>query len=134
MRTRQPLPSQLAIHQGSGTTGALLTVAGEIDIDSATRLRRFLTRCLLDGHSVIDVDLAGVTFCDCSGLRVFLDISEAAADAGGALRLHNPRPMVARLFTITGTGTLLLALPAHAGRPSVAPQGPGRVRVPGSTS
>ncbi|WTW95874.1 STAS domain-containing protein [Streptomycetaceae bacterium NBC_01309] len=114
MRTRQPLPVNLVVHTGSGTTGALLIVEGEIDVASADLLRGALTRCLLDGSSVIDVDLAGVTFCDSSGLHVFLDISKAAARAGGTLRLHRPSPMVARLFALTGTGALLLALPAHA--------------------
>lgn len=117
MRTRQPPPMSLSVRTGHTTTGAQLTVAGEIDLDSAPQLRGSLTLCLLDGHSVIDVDLAEVTFCDCSGLRVFLDAAKAAGEAGGVLRLHNPSPLVARLFTLTGTGTLLLVLPRHAAHP-----------------
>lgn len=114
MRSRQPLPVNLVVHSGIGTAGALLIVEGEIDVASADLLRGTLTRCLLDGFSVIDVDLAEVTFCDSSGLHVFLDISKAAAGVGGVLRLHKPSPMVARLFALTGTGALLLGSPAHA--------------------
>lgn len=115
MRTPQPVPADLVIYRRDTHTGALLTVHGEIDVDTAAQLRGSLTRCLLDDHPTIDVDLAGVSFCDSSGLHAFLDTSHAAAKAGGVLRLHNPGPIVDRLFTLTGTGTILLALSLGAG-------------------
>ncbi|WTX00210.1 STAS domain-containing protein [Streptomycetaceae bacterium NBC_01309] len=75
-------------------------------------------RCLREGHRDIDVDLSRVTSCDASGLHVFLDIYHDAARAGGYLRLHRPSPIVARLLTLTGTGTLLFGVPP---RPPPAP-------------
>ncbi|MCF2532852.1 STAS domain-containing protein [Yinghuangia soli] len=119
MRPRPQPCEGLAIRPSSGIAGAPLIVEGEIDIASAVHLRSFLTGCLLDGHSVIDVDLGAVTFCDSSGLHVFLDIAKAAAEAGGCLRLHKPTPMVARLFALTGTGTRLLVLPTSVPPPPV---------------
>ncbi|MEU8137023.1 STAS domain-containing protein [Streptodolium elevatio] len=111
MPNSQPVPAPLTVHRCDTTTGALLTVRGEIDLDTEPHLRGSMTRCLLDGCSAIDVDLSDVTFCDSSGLHAFLDISRDAAKAGGYLRLHSPSPIVVRLLTLTGTGTLVLGLP-----------------------
>lgn len=117
MPNSQPVPVHLTIFRCDTTTGALLAVQGEIDLVTEPQLRGSMTRCLHDGHSAIDVDLSGVTFCDSSGLHAFLDISRDAAKAGGYLRLHNPSPIVARLLTLTGTGTLVLGLPVHSSPP-----------------
>ncbi|MGW0660924.1 STAS domain-containing protein [Streptodolium elevatio] len=112
-----PVPVHLTVYRCDTNTGALLTVQGEIDLDTEPQLRGSMTRCLHDGHRTIDVDLSGVTFCDSSGLHAFLDISRDAAKAGGHLRLHHPNPIVARLLTLTGTGTLLLGLPVRSSPP-----------------
>ncbi|MCF2529258.1 STAS domain-containing protein [Yinghuangia soli] len=143
MPNRQTVPVHLAVFRCDTVTGALLTVQGEIDVDSAPQLRGCMTRCLLDGYSTIDVDLSGVTFCDSSGLHAFLDTSRDAARAGGHLRLHNLSPIVARLLTLTGTGTILLGLPARptppkpdadADEPPVGPTEAGQVIVISSAS
>lgn len=104
---------------------ALITVSGELDLDSAPRLREFLDGCLRDGILLIDVDLTAVSFCDVSGLRTFLRAARRTAARGGSLRLHHPRPILARLFLLTRTNSLLLAPagspPCAAGDP-VAPR------------
>ncbi|WTW91991.1 STAS domain-containing protein [Streptomycetaceae bacterium NBC_01309] len=109
---------RLAIQRCELGTRVLLVVPGEIDSDSAPQLHGALQDCLRDGSPDIDVEMSRVTFCDSSGLHVFLDISRSAAKAGGHLRLHRPSPIAARLLTLTGTGTLLFGLPT---RPSPAP-------------
>ncbi|MGW0660922.1 STAS domain-containing protein [Streptodolium elevatio] len=106
-------PLYLGIHRCDTGMGALFVIQGEIDPDTAPQLRGALQRCLRDGHRHIDVDLSRVTFCDSFGLHVFLDVSRGAAEVGGHLRLHRPNPIVARLLTLTGTGALLLGLPAR---------------------
>lgn len=88
---------------------ASITLAGEIYLDSAPLLRASLQQCLRDGIRHMDVDLATVTFCDCSGLNVFLATSQLATQADATLRLHHPQPMLRRLFTLTGADTLLTA-------------------------
>ncbi|WTW95881.1 STAS domain-containing protein [Streptomycetaceae bacterium NBC_01309] len=131
MPNSRPVPLHLTIYRCDTTAGALLTLQGEIDLATEPQLRGSMTRCLTDGHSAIDVDLSDVTFRDSGGLHVFLDISRDAAKAGGYLRLHNPNPIVARLLTLTGTGTLVLGLPTHPSPPkrTIRVAAP----VPGST-
>ncbi|MFI1399941.1 STAS domain-containing protein [Streptomyces sp. NPDC020681] len=105
-----PIP-QLNVYRHDRGSRALLTLAGEIDLDTAPIVRESLEKCLSDGIRTIDVDLTTVTFCDCSGLNTLLHASQQTAAAGGSLQLHYPPPLVARLVDLTGSGFLLLGLP-----------------------
>ncbi|MCZ4124856.1 MULTISPECIES: STAS domain-containing protein [Streptomyces] len=103
-----PVPSLLNVHRHDDGSRTLIAVAGDIDLDSAPLLRVSLEQCLLDGIRSIDVDLSAVTFCDCSGLNLFLSARRRTAAAGGALCLHHPSRSVARLFALTGFTSLLV--------------------------
>ncbi|MFC8202050.1 STAS domain-containing protein [Streptomyces sp. NPDC057298] len=103
---------------------ALVTLAGEIDLNSAPLVRESLERCLRDGIRVIDVDVTAVTFCDCSGLNTFLHALLNTATVGGSLHLHYPSPALERLFVLTDTGSLFLPLPDTLAGSPPAPQPP----------
>ena len=103
-----PLP-RLTIYRHDRRKRALITLAGEIDLESAPLVRASLERCLRDGIRIIDVDLTPVTFCDCSGLNAFLYAAQRTREAGGSLRLHNPPPSLARILELTGCGFLFPA-------------------------
>ncbi|NEC91189.1 STAS domain-containing protein [Streptomyces sp. SID12501] len=103
--------SPFTIHRHDRRERALITLAGEIDLGSAPLVRTALARCLSDGIRIVDVDLTSVTFCDCSGLNVFLYAAQRTTDAGGVLRLYNPPPSLGRILDLTGCGFLLLGLP-----------------------
>lgn len=105
-----PLP-QLTVHRHDRRTRALITLAGEIDFESAPLVRVSLERCLRDGIRVIDVDLTSVTFCDCSGLNAFLHAAQQARVIGGTVRLHHPPTTLARILDLAGCGFLLLGPP-----------------------
>ncbi|MFI6495075.1 STAS domain-containing protein [Streptomyces sp. NPDC050564] len=105
-----PLP-QLTIYRHDRQNRALITLAGEIDLESAPLVRAALARCLSDGIRIVDVDLTPVTFCDCSGLNAFLYASQRTTEAGGALRLHHPPPMLGLILDLTDSGFLLLGVP-----------------------
>jgi anti-anti-sigma factor len=106
-----PIPQILNVSRNDRSNPALITLTGEIDLTSVPMLRASLRQCLRDGVRSIHVDLTYVTFCDCSGLNAFLEAAQRTAAAGGALRLHDPPAMVARLLTLTGSGFLLAAFP-----------------------
>ncbi|MFE2418826.1 STAS domain-containing protein [Streptomyces hokutonensis] len=106
---------QLTVHHHDRTTRALITLAGEIDLESAPLLRVSLERCMRDGIRAVDVDLARVTFCDCSGLNVFLRAAEQTAALGGTLRLQHPPAILLRILDVVGDGFLLLG--PSSGRP-----------------
>jgi anti-anti-sigma factor len=87
----------------------VITLAGEIDMASAPIVRHALARCLTDGVRSIEVDLTRVGFCDCSGLSALLQAYHRAAAAGVSLRLHHPKPVVARLIALACADTPLLS-------------------------
>ncbi|MFI1401123.1 STAS domain-containing protein [Streptomyces sp. NPDC020681] len=130
-----PIP-KLKVYRHDRESRALLTLAGEIDLDTAPLVRASLEECLRDGIRTIDVDLTPVTFCDCSGLNAFLHASYQTAAAGGSLQLHYPAPPVARLFDLTDCGFLLLDHPSgclavlRGGRARTAPTAPASPRRP----
>ncbi|MFE2425911.1 STAS domain-containing protein [Streptomyces sp. NPDC059373] len=118
------VPTTLNVLRHDCRNHALITLSGEIDLDTAHLVRATLERCLHDGIRAIDVDLTDVTFCDCSGLNAFLYASLRTAGAGGYLRLHYPSPAVEQLFAVTGSGSLFLSVPdPHTGT-SPTPQWP----------
>ncbi|WP_063771539.1 STAS domain-containing protein [Streptacidiphilus albus] len=109
-----PIPHRLDHYRRDTHDLALIALVGEIDLDSAPRLRTVLEQCLREGMSTIDVDLTAVAFCDCHGLGVLIDASQQAFAAGGGLRLSHPSAAVARLLALTGTDCLLSGRPVDA--------------------
>jgi anti-sigma B factor antagonist len=112
-------PRPLTLDRHDKKNRALLTLTGEIDLDTAPALRDALARCLHDGVRTIDVDLSAVTFCDCSGLNTFLEAALLTGAAGGSLRLHHPGRAVVRLFTLTGCDALFSGFPGSPARPDL---------------
>src|SRR5690348_8086038 len=80
-----------------------VAVVGEIDLATAGVLHDGL-------HSVlsaqlphrIEIDLAGVSFMDCTGLTVLVVTRDAALRTGCQLRITNPQPIVRRVLELTG--------------------------------
>ena len=80
-----------------------VAVAGEIDLSNSDLLNVRLLNILSTLHPHrIEVDLAGVTFLDCSGLTVLVSLGQAATHTGCRLRITNPQPLVRRLLDLTG--------------------------------
>ncbi|MFJ8076451.1 STAS domain-containing protein [Streptomyces sp. NPDC096176] len=85
-----------------------VTVVGEIDIWTGTRLQHVLDTASADGAHRIDVDFSDVSFCDCSGLTVLLRARRQARERGIAFRLTRVRsPLVRTLLQRTGTADVL---------------------------
>lgn len=86
--------------QARGTVG-VLGVAGEIDMASADELRDRLLACLERSDS-LEVDMAGVTFIDSSGLAALVRLRTEAEIAGKDVALVNVSSSTARLLELTG--------------------------------
>jgi anti-sigma B factor antagonist len=101
-----PTPSEMTIAAGaSGPTS--LEVSGEVDASNADRLRLAILDAATERGPEIEVDLAGVTFMDSTGVRSVADASRALETLGTGLVLcHVPR-QVGRLFEITDDGRSL---------------------------
>jgi anti-anti-sigma factor len=85
---------------------ARVVVVGEIDLDSAADLRRVLAGAL-HASTALEIDLARVSFCDCSGLRALMDTWHKARSSGQAVAVIDASPRVRRLLELTGTLSLL---------------------------
>jgi len=81
------------------------TLAGEIDAFSSAELAEAFTQTPAVADGVIEVDVAGITFIDSSGLRVLLELADRVAAAGGRVALRNPSAVVSRIIEITGLET-----------------------------
>ncbi|MEV8018839.1 STAS domain-containing protein [Streptomyces sp. NPDC086554] len=112
----------LTIYRHDERSRALITLAGEIDLETAPLVSASLRECLYGGVRSIDVDLTAVTFCDMSGLNAFLRASAQATTAGGALRLHHPSPELRRILALTGCTVLLSVPPARRTTGTPAPR------------
>ena len=78
----------------------VVTVAGEIDIATATRLRERLLE--LAGGRPLVADLDQVRFIDSAGLAALVGAANRAAAHGGSLHVVCARPRVRQLFRLTG--------------------------------
>lgn len=109
-RTGPGDPEAAALRVTVGDRGPvrIVTVTGELDHDSADGLRAALARPpSADGIERIVVDLAGLGFCDSTGLNVLLRARLDAQEAGLRLELAGAGPLVARLFAVTGADSVL---------------------------
>ena len=77
------------------------TVEGECDLRSAVHLAAWLASF---DEGPLEVDLAGVTFFDSSGLRAMLN----ARRRNPGIRIVNPSKAVLRVLEVTGTTDYLI--------------------------
>ncbi|GAA3257142.1 STAS domain-containing protein [Streptomyces lavendulae] len=89
----------VAVSRMDGVT--VLTLAGELDHDTAAPLREALEAALAPGGRMV-VDMAGLDFCDSTGLNALLHARLSVQEAGGRLELAGLSGPVARMFRITG--------------------------------
>lgn len=83
-------------------TGSLLTVRGEIDLDTVDLLRDAITRALQPEFGDLVVDLNEVDYIDSAGLGVLVGTYNRLADHQRSLTVRCSKPQVLRLFAITG--------------------------------
>ncbi|MGP3637500.1 STAS domain-containing protein [Streptomyces sp. 24-1644] len=95
------------------TDGALAVIAlsGEFDIATAPAVRARALDLIAVGHPDLVADLAGVTFCDSSGLGTLIGIWRCAKEAEGSLTLAAIPDRLGRLLSVTGMGAFLPAYP-----------------------
>ncbi|WP_250037275.1 STAS domain-containing protein [Paractinoplanes maris] len=80
----------------------VVTVRGNIDIDSGTTLTTALEQLLDRPAPRIVVDLSGIEFCDSTGLSALVVGHNRASASGGWLRLAAPGEFLARLLDTVG--------------------------------
>jgi RNA polymerase sigma-B factor len=103
-------PDHHGMRVSAGRSGGVLTVrvSGEVDRDTAERLRLSVRHAVRTaGSDRVVIDLAGVPLMDAAGMAVLLDAASAAAVAEVGLRIQGAQPYVARILAVSGLATLL---------------------------
>lgn len=102
MTSRSPVLSVGELPDGA------LRLAGDLDVVSVPVLANELNRRIEAGADQITIDAAGLSFCDSSGLGLFVAVNRALPDQRG-LVLRNTTPRIQRLLEITGLAGILCA-------------------------
>ena len=127
------LPPCLRVETHPDGDRVTVAVSGELDIDTEQALHEALREALHRSAGGIDVDLAEVDFCDCSGLNVLLCVRRQALADAKTLTIGSTGPSVDRLLSLTGTRALFgpagtTAAPSVDGRTPAADGRDGRPR------
>jgi anti-anti-sigma factor len=80
----------------------VLTVAGEIDLDTAPRLTVAIEHALAAGALDLWIDLSTTEFMDSSGLHVLLEARRATQQLNRRLAIICPRGFIRRVFEVAG--------------------------------
>ena len=81
---------------------ALVSVGGEVDLDTASQLGEHALEAIRDVSSHLVLDLSGVTFMDSTGLKVLLSIQRRVDLAAGSLAVVGTTRSVRRILALTG--------------------------------
>ncbi|MFI8320501.1 STAS domain-containing protein [Streptomyces sp. NPDC085529] len=85
-----------------GPSTTAVTLAGELDLYTATYIEAELTRLARRAERELLLDLAGVTFCDSSGVALFLRMHRRCVADGVRLRLCRVQRLPARVLRTLG--------------------------------
>ncbi|MDP2871334.1 MAG: anti-sigma factor antagonist [Bacillota bacterium] len=86
----------------------LVSVAGELDLETAPRLRTLVDSELAQsGARNLLLDLAGVSFLDSSGLGAILGRYRTVAAAGGRMGIAGARTGVKRILRLSGVAQIV---------------------------
>ncbi len=111
---------------------AIAELHGELDMTCAPLLRDQLLSLLRRGSSELVIDLAGVTYCDASGLAVLVGTARRAQLIGGSVRLAAVTAQVDEVLHLTGLYRQLevcttVQVAIDSARGASRPGGPGRL-------
>lgn len=95
-------PNELTVVTSAEGDAGVATAVGELDANSAARLRTAVDELFGGGHPEVVIDLGGVSFIDSSGLSVLIAAYKQAIDRDVRLTLRSPSAAVTRLLEMTG--------------------------------
>lgn len=107
------------VTDGAGTA-TILAVEGELDLATIATLKDAVG-ARLDAGSWLVLDLAGLTFCDSTGLGAFVALHRQATATGATFALASPGKRIADLFTLSGIDQVVPVYPSRDAALSVPP-------------
>lgn len=112
--------TELTVEFAEDGDRSVLTLTGELDIDSVAGLREQAQQHLSGGRCrALTLDLSGLTFLDSSGLGLLLEVRRMARSSNADFRMVNVPAGPARVIAIAGlTETFGLTRPNGGSAPS----------------
>jgi anti-sigma B factor antagonist len=96
-------PVQLELSCRTEEDGSqVVSVTGELDIATAEQAYAYISDVIDCWPAPVSVNLAGLTFCDASGLGALARVARHAREAGRPLTLLSARPSLVKIMRITG--------------------------------
>ena len=86
---------------------AHVRMRGELDFATAPSMAAQFDQALASGCREFRLDLADVSFCDASTVRLLLGLQRQLRAVGGSLRIVEPARCVRRVFELVGLGGML---------------------------
>ncbi|RKR89659.1 anti-anti-sigma factor [Micromonospora pisi] len=102
----------LTVHTEQRGDVVVVAVAGELDMATAPQLQDEITDLLDRGKPRLVFNLAELTFCDSTGLSVFVRAKNSSDEAGGVVRLAAPQRGVLRILEVSGLVEVLQTHPS----------------------
>ncbi|WP_394428558.1 STAS domain-containing protein [Streptomyces sp. SGAir0957] len=93
-------PLKITVRESA--TGPVLEVVGDLDHDSSPTLRTYLPTVALRPGSLFVLDLAGMPFCDSSGISALIAARNHAEAAGAGIALAGVPANTLRILRIVG--------------------------------
>ncbi|MFC8238537.1 STAS domain-containing protein [Streptomyces sp. NPDC057284] len=94
--------SPLTITARGAATGPVLEITGDLDHRTAPELRRAVDRLTLVTGQLLILDLAGLEFCDSSGITALLAARNLATEQSADIALAAVPANTARILRIAG--------------------------------
>ncbi|WP_329538639.1 STAS domain-containing protein [Streptomyces sp. NBC_01358] len=94
--------SPLTITARDAATGPVLEITGDLDYETAPELREAVDGLTVAAGQLLILDLAGLDFCDSSGISALLSARSLTLEQGGAMALAAVPANTGRILRVTG--------------------------------
>ena len=102
LQTVEDAPAGFHVQVLSSDGRSIVYVRGELDVYTATLLRRSLAELIAGGARDVVLDLRDLSFISATGLGVLVGAARRLRHHGGTLVVRSTRPSVRKLIEITG--------------------------------
>jgi anti-sigma B factor antagonist len=99
--------SQLTMTVDKVGAETVLSLRGDLDIYTASRLREQLLDLVNDARPNLVIDLAELFFVDSTGLGTLVDGMKRVRQAGGSMTLRSPNASTRRAIEVSGLARIL---------------------------
>ena len=97
----------LTLHVCPGDSSAVVWASGDVDTNVAETFRDMMLSVMRRHSPSLLLDLSGVSFMDCAGLRALLLTQQRAGMRGGSVSLIAESPAVRRIIDLLGVRDVL---------------------------